>query len=71
MCSKPNFGPAQVRGMQDAHENILMKFFNIANGRLEKKVDNLKTDNAVLKKEMVELKSSMQFHSDIIDEKLV
>ena len=29
------------------------------------------TGNAVLKKEMKNLKSSMQFHSDIIDEKLL
>ena len=29
------------------------------------------TGNAVLKKEMENLKSSMQFHSDIIDEKLL
>ena len=57
MGSKPNFSPAQVKEIQDAHENTLMKFFNIAMERLEKKVDNLKTDNAVLKKEMVGLKS--------------
>ena len=71
MGSKPNFSPAQVKKIQDAHENTLMKFFNIALERLKKKVDNLKSDNAVLKKEMVDLKSSMQFHSDIIDENLV
>ena len=29
------------------------------------------TGNAVLKKEMENLKSSMQFHSDIIDERLL
>ena len=57
MGSKPNFSPAQVKEIQDAHENTLMKFFNIAMEKLEKKVDNLKTDNAVLKKEMVGLKS--------------
>ena len=57
MGSKPNFSPAQVKEIQDAHENTLMKFFNIAMEKLEKKVDNLKTDDAVLKKEMVGLKS--------------
>ena len=71
MGSKPNFSPAHVKKIQDAHENTLMKFFNIALERLKKKVDNLKSDNAVLKKEMLDLKSSMQFHSDIIDENLV
>ena len=48
-----------------------MKFFNTAIKRLERKVDNLATKNAVLKKEMADLKSSMQFHSDTIDEKLL
>ena len=57
MGSKPNFSPAQVKEIQDAHENTLMKFFNIAMEKLEKKVGNLKTDDAVLKKEMVGLKS--------------
>ena len=71
MGSKPNFSSAQVKEIQDAHENTLMKFFNIALERLKKKFDNLKSDNAVLKKEMVDLKSSMQFHFDIIDENLV
>ena len=71
MGSKQNFSPAQVKETQDAHENTLMKFFNIALERLKKKVDNLKSDNAVLKKETVDLKSSMQFDSDIIDENLV
>ena len=41
------------------HENILMKFFNTADKRLEGKCDNLTTDT-VLKKEMADLKSSMQ-----------
>ena len=48
-----------------------MKFFNTAIERLERKVDNLATESAVLKKEIAELKSSMQFYSDTIDEKLL
>ena len=48
-----------------------MKFFNTAIERLERKVDNLTTENAVLKKEMADLKSSMQFNSDTIDKKLL
>ena len=71
MDSKSNFSPAQVKEILDAHENTLMKFFNRAIERLERKVDNLITENAVLKKEMADLKSSMQFHSDTIDEKLL
>ena len=41
-----------------------MKFFNTAIERLERKFDNLATENAVLKKEMADLKSSIQFHYD-------
>ena len=48
-----------------------MKFFSKAIEILGRKVDNLKTKNAVLRKEMADLKSSMQFHSDAIDEKLL
>ena len=48
-----------------------MKFINTAIERLERKVDNLTTKNAVLQKEMPDFKSIMQFYSDIIDEKLV
>ena len=47
-----------------------MKFFNTAAERLERKIDNMTTESAVLKKEMADLKSSMQFHSDTINEKL-
>ena len=71
MGSKLNFSPAQVKEILDGHENTLMKFFNTATERLERKADNLTTENAVLKKEMADLKSSMQFHSDTIDKKLL
>ena len=36
-----------------------MKFFNTATERLQRKVDNLTTESAILKKEMADLKSSM------------
>ena len=34
-----------------------MKFFNIAIERVDRKVDHLTSENAVLKKEMADLKS--------------
>ena len=71
MGSKTNFSPAQVKETLDVHKNRLIKFFNTAIERPEKKVNNLATENAVLMKEMVNLKSSMQFHSDAIDEELL
>ena len=50
MISKSKFSPPQVNEILDAYENTLMKFFNTAIQRLERKVDNLTSQNAVLKK---------------------
>ena len=71
VSSKSNFSQTQVKEILVIHENTLMKFINTAIERLERKVDNLTTKNAVLQKEMPDFKSIMQFYSDIIDEKLV
>ena len=71
MSSKSNFSPIQVNEILVTHENALMKFINTAIERLERKVDNLTTKNAVLQKEMADFKSLMQFFSDLIDEKLL
>ena len=48
MGSKSNFSPVQVNDILDAHEDTLMKIYIIE--RLERKADNLTTENAVLKK---------------------
>ena len=48
-----------------------MKFFNTTIEGLEAKFDNLTKENAVLKKEMADLKSPMQFSSDTTDKKLL
>ena len=71
MSSKSNFSPTQVKEILDTHENTLMIFFNTAIERLERKVHNLTTKNVVLQKEMTDFKYSIQFHSDIIDGKLL
>ena len=71
MSSKSNFSPTQLKEIQVTHENTLMKFINTAIERLDRKVDNLTTKNAVLQKEMADFKSLMQFYSDIIEEKLL
>ena len=71
MSSKSNFSQIQVKEILVTHENTLMKFINTAIERLERKVDNLTTKNAVLQKEMADFKSLMQFYSDIIEEKLL
>ena len=71
MLAKSNFSPAQVKEIVDAHEKTLMKSFNAAIERLQRKVDNQTTVNTVLKKEMADLKSSMQFCSDTIEKNLL
>ena len=71
MSSKSNFSPTQLKEIQVSHENTLMKFINTAIERLDRKVDNLTTKNAVLQKEMADFKSLMRFYSDIIEEKLL
>ena len=69
--SKSNFRPTQVKEILVIHENTLMKFINTVIERLERKVDNLTTKNAVLQKEIDDFKSLMQFYSDIIDENTI
>ena len=71
MNSKSNFSPSQVKEILDTHENTFMIFFNAGIERLERKVHNLTTKNAVLQKEMTDFKYLIQFHSDIIDVKLL
>ena len=46
-----------------------MNFFNKAIKRIWRKVDNLTTENAVLKKEIGYLKSLIQFHSAATNQK--
>ena len=69
--SKSNFRPTQVKEILVIHENTSMKFINTVIERLERKVDNLTTKNAVLQKEIDDFKSLMQFYSDIIDENTI
>ena len=69
--SKSNFRPTQVKEILVIHENTSMKFINTVIERLERKVDNLTTKNAVLQKEIDDFKSLMRFYSDIIDENII
>ena len=71
MSSKSNFSQTQVKEKLVTHENTLMKLINTAIERLERKIDNLTSKNAVLQKEMADFKSLMQLYFDIIDETLL
>ena len=48
-----------------------MNFFNTAIERIGRKVDNLTTENAVLKKKIAYLKSLIQFHSATTNQKFL
>ena len=71
MSSKSNFSQTQIKKILLTHENTLMKFINTAIERIERKVDNLTSKNAVLQKKMADFKFLKQFYFDIIDEKLL
>ena len=71
MSSKSNFSQIQIKKILLTHENTLMKFINTAIERIERKVDNLTSKNAVLQKKMADFKFLMQFYFDIIDEKFL
>ena len=71
MSSKSNFSQTQVKEKLVTHEYTLMKLINTAIERLERKIDNLTSKNAVLQKEMADFKSLMQLYFDIIDETLL
>ena len=59
MISKSNFNATQVKEILVTHENTLMNFINTSIERLERKVGNLTTKNAVLQKDMADFKSLM------------
>ena len=50
------------------HENTLLNVFNNAIDRLDKKIDILKEENSKIKKELTDLRESVQYHSDNGDE---
>ena len=50
------------------HENTLLNVFNNTIDRLDKKIDILKEENSKIKKELTDLRESVQCHSDNVDE---
>ena len=58
----------QVKGLLQMHENTLLNMFNSTNDRLDKKIDILKEQNPKIKKELTDLRESVQYHSDNVDE---
>ena len=50
------------------HENTLLNVFNSTIDRLDKKIDILKEENSKIKKELTDLRESVQYHSGNVDE---
>ena len=50
------------------HENMLLNVFNSNIDRLDKKIYILKEENSEIKKELIDLRESVQYHSDNVDE---
>ena len=50
------------------HENTLLNLFSNTIDRLDKKIDILKEQNSKIKKELTDLKESVQYDSANVDE---
>ena len=70
MGPKEAYSFAQVKEIVANSEDTMMKFFNSVIDRLENKITNLANENNNLKKEVEEVKKSMTFHSDLVEEKI-
>ena len=60
----------QVKDILSMHEKTLIAFFNGTVERLENKIDKVVKENIELKNEVNDLKTSIQFHSDLVEDKV-
>ena len=54
----------QIKDILQIHEQSTINFFKSTLDRMDKRISDLIEENAVLKIEIVELKKSLQFHTD-------
>ena len=54
----------QVKDILQIHEQTIANFFNSTLEGMDRKISESIGENAVLKNEVVELKKSLQFHTD-------
>ena len=59
----------QIKEILEMHQETMMKFFNTTVDRLEIKIKYLTEDNIVLKRELNDVKESIQFHSETVETK--
>ena len=58
----------QVKELLKMHENMLLNVFNSTIDRLEKQIDILKEENSKIKKQLTDLRESVQYDSASVDE---
>ena len=58
----------QVKELLRMHENTLLNVFNSTIDRLDMNIDILKEGKSKIKKELADLRESVQYHSDNVDE---
>ena len=58
----------QVMQLVHMHENMLLNVFNSTIDSSDKKIDMLKEENSKIKKELIDLRESVLYHGDNIDE---
>ena len=59
----------QLKELLQMHENTLLNVFSSTIDRLDKKIDILKEEeNSKIKKELTDLRESVRYHSDNVDE---
>ena len=69
MCPKAEtYTFNQLMELLQMHENMLFNVFNSNIDRLDKKIYILREENSEIKKELIDLRESVQYHSDNVDE---
>ena len=63
-----NYTFNQVKELLQMHENMLLNVLNSTIDRLDKKIVILKEENSKIKKGLTDLRESVQYHSDNVDE---
>ena len=64
----PKAAFSQVTELLQMHENKLLNVFNSTIDRLDKEIDILKEGKSKIKKNMVDFRESVQYHSYNVDE---
>ena len=61
---KDVFTTNQIKDILQIHEQTIRNFFNSTLEQMDKKTSDLIGENLLMKNEVVELKKSLQFHTD-------